>query len=214
MSVEVAAGDCLTCGKGNVVKVCGRCRQNDIISRYCSRECQASNWGEHKVVCGTRKAGAKESEVRASQGSIASVDGDAVLRGASQSEGGSPGWHTFLTQKPWWEGLSPERQRERFCMSFQLRNGDACFYRGEMYGGYNEEGNAYQDFTTYYQSALQKDMLPDSCKGDFPNSKYAKETCKQVKQKEDIIKLFGYAAAEHVVLRSMAETITGVPTLG
>jgi len=55
---------CDTCGKKSGVKVCGGCkfiayveaaisktRNTDMLSRYCSKECQAKGWPTHKRQC-------------------------------------------------------------------------------------------------------------------------------------------------------------------
>lgn len=214
---DVSPGVCLACGKGGVTMACGRCRSNGIVSRYCSQDCQRASWPTHKKFCGTRAAGPVETEVEASQGATATFDVSAVLAGASQSEGGNPGLHFLLSdRKNWWEGLSEERQRERFCMSYQLRNEDAYVFRGEMLGPYNPDSSPsaiHGDFRRYHAKALRKGLLPESCKGNFINSAYAKENCKYAIEKSDIVKQFGYASGEHMVLRRMAETITGQSTV-
>jgi hypothetical protein len=38
---------CETCGKGNDLKSCSRCKN----VKYCSRECQVSDWPSHKTAC-------------------------------------------------------------------------------------------------------------------------------------------------------------------
>ena len=48
----VADGQCQYCGK-NGSKRCARCE----TARYCSRECQAKDWKEHKLVCQPKSEG-------------------------------------------------------------------------------------------------------------------------------------------------------------
>lgn len=215
--VNPGMGPCMACGKADAKRVCGKCRQAGITVHYCNRECQRANWRLHKKHCGTTAAGPREADVASSQGPTATFNMAAVLQGLSQSEGGSSGLHTLLTNRMWWEGLSDERQRERFCMSYQLRNEDAYVFRAEMLGPYNTEDPpsvVHADFREYHGMALRKGMLPDSCKGDFVNSLYAKEHCMYAIEKSDIVERFGYASNEHMVLRSMAEEITGQSTMG
>lgn len=215
---NISPGICLACGKGGVTMACGRCRSNGIVSRYCSRECQRTSWKTHKKFCGTRAAGPVEKEVRDSQGGTATFDASAVLAGATQSEGGNPGLHYMLSgNENWWVGLSEERQRERFCMSYQLRNEDAYVFGGDMLGPYNPDNSparVHADFRRYHAKALRKGLLPESCKGDFVNSAYAKENCQYAIEKSDIVKQFGYASGEHMILRRMAESITGQSCFG
>ena len=50
--VAPATPACHTCGKTEAdihckLMMCGRCK----IAKYCSRECQANNWREHKYEC-------------------------------------------------------------------------------------------------------------------------------------------------------------------
>lgn len=200
----------MACGKADAKRLCGKCRQAGITVHYCNRGCQRPNWRQHKKHCGTAAAGPSAANVASSQGPTAWFNTAVV-----QSEGGSLGLHTLLTNKKWWDGLSDERQRVRFCMSSQLRNEDAYMYRGEMFGPYNpDEPDVHADFREYHGMALRKGMLPDNCKGDFVNSAYAREHCRYAIEKSDVVERFGYASGEHMVPRSMAEEITGQPTMG
>lgn len=205
---------CAHCAQSQATQCCAGCKKAGIFVYYCSRVHQRAAWKEHKKHCGTPAAGVVRAEAKATQGPVASFDPAAVLAGLGVSEGGSPGMSTAMNGKPWWQGLSVERQHERFMYSWMFRNEDAYVYRGELLGGYNPDGNAHKEFLSYWAKAKRMDMLPESCLGDFPQSEYAKRLCKCAIEKSDISEKFGYAAMEHMVLRMMAEKITGQSTMG
>jgi len=48
--------ECKVCGLVGARKKCGKC----MIVVYCSRECQVTDWGEHKIICGA-EARSRES---------------------------------------------------------------------------------------------------------------------------------------------------------
>lgn len=57
-------------------------------------------------------------------------------------------------------------------------------------------------------------MLPESCKGEFLCSSYAKGMCGYSIGKVDIVEKFSYASGERMNPRMMAEAITSVPSMG
>lgn len=203
----IVPGPCLVCHKGGVTKVCGPCRSQGLVARYCSRPCQRSDWGEHKKHC-------QKTQQTPRPMARSTHKFDDVQNGKPTSQGGNAGLHWVLSEKPWWDGLSVERQHGRFVMSYQFRNEDPYMFRAEHHGPYNPGSDVHAGFRKYHRNAARNGLLPNSCKGAFVNSAYAKKNCRYAIEKSDISEKFGYGAMEHMVLRVMAEELTGQTTTG
>lgn len=73
-----ATSPCALCGK----EAGHRCSQCSII-KYCSRECQASHWKVHKLLCGKTNAPSPLTNQKAASGSV-----DESAREAKVDDGG------------------------------------------------------------------------------------------------------------------------------
>ncbi|KAG9408581.1 hypothetical protein AC1031_020437 [Aphanomyces cochlioides] len=162
-------------------KTCNRCHK----ARYCSRECQASHWKEHKKFCGKS-------------------------RHASSIPGGL--LSSLLGLGKWYEGLSRSRMYERFVTSFQMRVEDEYVFGGNLVGTYDEQsgGNACgPQFVKYYELAQSKGMFPQdwSQQDEASLMAYAGKNIHFAVEKSDVMEKFGNT--EPMLVRMIAEEILG-----
>mmetsp|Transcript_29165 Transcript_29165/g.40940 ORF Transcript_29165/g.40940 Transcript_29165/m.40940 type:complete len:250 (-) Transcript_29165:57-806(-) len=184
----VGANKCANTGCVDVgTKKCAKCRE----ARYCGKDCQKAHWKVHKTECGKQET-------------VAAPNIHALL--ANLESGSNSQWHT---------GIKRRRVYERFVMSFQLRVEDEYTMGGNLVGTYGEQAGggrpASEQFTSYYQRAKSKGMLPIDWteKDETKLFSFAAENICYAIEKSDVTKRFGYASGEHLVLRSTAQSILG-----
>lgn len=220
---EIPPGPCSACTKQDVTTTCLRCRDAGFVVRYCNRSCQTGDWRAHKQYCGKKKAppGAPpttgppvdENKVPVDENKMPADEKPMHANKKKSTKKPTPmpinpRVDEIKIGSPWWAGLSKERQRERFVMSYQFRAEEAYVFRGEKYGMFAKgKDAAHSDFRKYHRAAEKNGMLPDSCKGKFVQSAYAKKRCGMRLEKKDVMEKFGVKAKEHMVLRDMAEKI-------
>ncbi len=209
------------CGSAGT-QACHRCN----VARYCSRECQRTDWPVHMRSCtqGTPRKRALSLTALARlypdrlEGLSLLVGtsdaGQSIVRDvhalqaavASRSTGR---WHAELTFK---------RLYERFTMSFQLRVEDELTLSGQPHGRYRAQANGdlegrltMDEFRAYYQKAKATRLFPRRWRVENGAKlvRRAEDAIHSALRESDVIERFGYSSNEHKVLRSIAEQVLG-----
>lgn len=230
----VGADRCQRMGCANAgAKRCARCN----LARYCSKECQTKDWTErHRASCvqvGAKtttktKAKAKPSgsgdevwttmlglNMGAPEGiSTARVSAQAFMENMAAGKSGG-----------WYAGVPRERVYERLMLSFALRVEDEYSFCGELRGAYRAAADGEQlvagdmnssvmgEFRRYLALAKEKGILPNDWTPEDERKTLeraaAQDGIRCSYEKSDIVKQYGYASGEHMVLRSIAEHALG-----
>ncbi|GAQ91741.1 hypothetical protein KFL_008430020 [Klebsormidium nitens] len=187
---------------------CSRCSANGIDVWYCTRECQAADYKAHKQAC---KAGVA---------SFDSTHPETTSYGNRMftSQGLPKGLQTVAASKDnprqWCEGPSEKRTYIRFVDSFRLRTEDEYSFNGDVSGLYAQE-DPMPCFKRYLKKAKAKGLMPDWWNAEKEaelldvarSDKWA--AIHLAVEKSDITEHYGYASMEHMVLRGLAEQVTG-----
>jgi hypothetical protein len=208
-------------------KRCARCK----LARYCSKECQAKDWtARHAASCGRvdgetntakAKAEASGSGVTATMmgynmGGMTSTPISMQAFTENMEAGKTGGWYA---------GVPRERLYERLMLSFALRVDDEYSILQELRGAYlatadGEElvagdmnSSVMGEFRRYLARAKANGILPNDWTPEDEQKTLeraaAEDGIRCAYEKSDIVKTYGYASGEHMVLRSIAEHAIG-----
>lgn len=222
--------NCNFCGTDGARKVCGACRN----ARYCGQTCQRSAWQAHKQVCRERSRNSHEVDEQRLGGSSSSPRAFSPNSDASFSSNAENSSSVSSRSSPsslgmnWWSGLSIQRQRERFMMSFQLRNDDVDHCRSRqarpsvlddnmeerrreirIISDDTADEDLHHKFLEYARLAHRKGLLPEVCHETFLRSSYARQNVRHALDRYDVVARFGRSSGEYEILKAMMRCITG-----
>lgn len=231
-----APAPCANAGCGNEgTKRCGVCKK----VRYCSRECQMADWANHRGSCAREKSTTtttkKKDEDDGVDETASKMTGLNCGEGSNSMQFSDISPERFLhnmsagSSGGWYAGLTKRRVYERFVLSFCLRVDDEFTFGGGTHGvlAYaaendgrvpaigDRDSSVMKELRAYLELAKKKNLLPkDWARSDDEGVfEYALQPAgvRRRWRKVAIEKKWGFASGEHIVLRSLAESVLGGP---
>lgn len=224
-----SAAKCNGCGKGEAepgssLKHCAKCGS----TKYCSRECQKTDWKEHKKVCAPKADGnaADPSKMAATSSSNASTSRPSP--GATSQRQIPPTKNldtpiekpfTKLSAKTWLHDRSEKDVFKLLIDAYRLRMEDNYTFTGdvEIDSIYNEAPSGVYGFRRFVHEAEQKaGLLPpwwkpqkvNECVGSAGTTRNDWSNLSHAVEKSDIMEQYGTQDMP-MQLRMFAEQVYG-----